>query len=589
MIKFKTKDKTFSAPSKIIKGIKGAKKAINDTAWKMRLNPERTIKEGMAKVAENPISASSQVLASPVAMAASNAVGGPVLAASVGAFPHSTYWIGGERLLKKNFPKYDKITQKAGKKVRESKTLDSVLGKEPKVNFKNAGPKADLSEKIKYNLRSGISDISNGVKAAGKSIAKMASFSSSKQKNYTIQEGHYTGPKDMEEVPGTIEVLGKATLGGSGVGALTGSLLKNLGNVESTGLFDGAKKGGKIGFLSGIVLKALLNHLHKPMSKVKYQEVDKYLRREFGIYRVAGITVGDSREKRKSFDEKFGTNDREVTKYPINICINNNKVNMYTLNLSDDALDKLNKSLDYYCKKFSGMEYSSRVINARTNTYSVCIVFTNYEAISSFILEISEILGIKINLLDSDILPETKIGKSESFDADESRVYSNIPIFSKYDLYQIFSKSGALGITALALSGPKNGFNLLVNQTLESAIKKIGTKEFIKIVGGKRKEFDTNFILGELKKLGYTEGFHYTVGEEGSDINISMVVGQVIITTSIRSKADLLMEKVLKGINYKKTEVNKKVNLWTFSIEDKNSFDIFLKILIGYVKPNIYI
>lgn len=34
-----------------------------------------------------------------------------------------------------------------------------------------------------------------------------------KEKQYTIPEGHYTGPKDMEEVPSALSVIGKTTLG----------------------------------------------------------------------------------------------------------------------------------------------------------------------------------------------------------------------------------------------------------------------------------------------------------------------------------------------------------------------------------------
>ena len=41
-----------------------------------------------------------------------------------------------------------------------------------------------------------------------------------RQKNYTIQEGHYTGPKDMDKVPGAIEVVGKSAFGGSIIGVL---------------------------------------------------------------------------------------------------------------------------------------------------------------------------------------------------------------------------------------------------------------------------------------------------------------------------------------------------------------------------------
>lgn len=473
------------------------------------------------------------------------------------------------------------------KKLNE--LLDSASGIEPEATFKNSGPNSEFKDRAWYNIRSAISDASKGVKAAGKTVLRTISASDTEgeaQKNYTIQEGHYTGPKDMEKVPGVIEVLGKATIGGSAVGALSGGILKETGAIENTGILDGAKKGGKIGFFTGIALKALLNHLHKPMSKVKYQEVDRTLRREFGMYRIAGLTVGDTREKRKTYDEKFGTNDRDVLKYPINICINNNQVTMYTLGLSDDLLERLNKSLDYYCKKYSGMEYSSRVINSKTNTYSVNITFTNYEAISSFIMEISEVLGVRINLLNNDVLPETKIGKSEVH--SEEKIFSNIPSFSKYDISQIFLKSGAKSISALAMGGPVAGFAALVHQTLTHTLDRMARKEVVRLVGGSRKDYDNDFLLNELKRLGYLEGPHYTKGIDKCNLNLSMVCGKVILTSKTGSKEDLMMPKILGNQEYKKTDINGKANLWTFLITSKGSFDVFLKTLIGSVKPNIY-
>ena len=36
-----------------------------------------------------------------------------------------------------------------------------------------------------------------------------------RQKNFTIPEGHYTGPKDMDKVPGVLEMVGKSALGGA--------------------------------------------------------------------------------------------------------------------------------------------------------------------------------------------------------------------------------------------------------------------------------------------------------------------------------------------------------------------------------------
>ena len=59
-----------------------------------------------------------------------------------------------------------------------------------------------------------------------------------KQKEYTIQEGHYTGPKDLDKVPGSLEVIGKATIGGTAAGGVIGGVLKEAG-VEGTAVTEG--------------------------------------------------------------------------------------------------------------------------------------------------------------------------------------------------------------------------------------------------------------------------------------------------------------------------------------------------------------
>ena len=104
------------------------------------------------------------------------------------------------------------------------------------------------------------------------------------QKEFTLQEGHYTGPKDQDKLPGAVEIIGKSALGGALAGSAVGAILKD------TTALEGAIQGGKYGALAGVILKVFLNYLHKPMSKVKFQEVDRKIRKEFGIYRAAGIS-----------------------------------------------------------------------------------------------------------------------------------------------------------------------------------------------------------------------------------------------------------------------------------------------------------
>lgn len=397
-----------------------------------------------------------------------------------------------------------------------------------------------------------------------------------KQKEYTIQEGHYTGPKDLEKVPGTLEVLGKATIGGTAAGGVIGGVLKTAG-VEGSSITEGLVVGGKTGFLAGLVSKFLLNALHKPMKTVKFQEVDKLLRAKFGIYRISGFTTGDSLEKRKTVDEKFGFNDRRVTDYKISFCIRDNQVTMYTLGISDEELDKLNVSLDYYCKKFSGMSYSSKPINTKTNSYSVSITFTNYKAISDFIFEVSEVLGCRINMLNDDVLIEMEAEKQFSE-----------TLLDKYDMMRVLGKVAGSSINSLSLGGPKAAWSTFVSKIIKESFDRIKDQELAKYFPSKRKDLGTMWLEDRLKRLGFYEGVHYTKDLKNRECNIRLDRGLFMVTSLIGSKPDLLLNKIMP--KDKKKEIQNKVNLWTMYVENRNEFDILLKkIITAGINPNIFI
>ena len=169
------RQKQFGAAYKLkrilVKGRAG-KKAANEIAWGLQLNPGGMIKEGIAKTAENPLTVASQVAATPLHVAAASTLG-PGASVVAAALPNSVPYVVGEQALKKNFPGYAKATEAAGKAVRKSKTLDAVLGKQPEVTLQNSGPRASIMEKAKYNLRSGIADISGGLQSAGKAGVKL--------------------------------------------------------------------------------------------------------------------------------------------------------------------------------------------------------------------------------------------------------------------------------------------------------------------------------------------------------------------------------------------------------------------------------
>lgn len=407
-----------------------------------------------------------------------------------------------------------------------------------------------------------------------------------RQKQYTIPEGHYTGPKDMDKVPGALEVVGKSALVGAGIGGAAGGLLK-----DST-VLSGALTGGKYGAITGAILKFFLNYLHNPMTSIKYQEVDKLIRREFGIYRAAGITVGDTLDKRAKIDEKFSFNDRDVTKYKLNFSIQDNAITMYTLGMTSKELDITSNTLDYYCKKYTGMEYSSYVINSRTNSYSVSITFTNYQVIANFIMELSKVLNTKINLLDNKALVDSRIKASVMNNDAEERTYS-VKEFNKYDLMKILGRGGVFSIS------PHLGFKG-IGETLGSSIMGIILTSLDKLGGDvslldglttKRDNFGNVYLEDRLKKLHYIENYDYTVGNLKVPVNMSMFSGIFIITvakdTKESEKIDSGFWKNLKG---KVGRVDTgKVIVYNYTIKTKNEFDFILKKFMSLdVEPNIF-
>ena len=407
-----------------------------------------------------------------------------------------------------------------------------------------------------------------------------------RQKQYTIPEGHYTGPKDMDKVPGALEVVGKSALVGAGIGGAAGGLLK-----DST-VLSGALTGGKYGAITGAILKFFLNYLHNPMTSIKYQEVDKLIRREFGIYRAAGITVGDTLDKRAKIDEKFSFNDRDVTKYKLNFSIQDNAITMYTLGMTSKELDITSNTLDYYCKKYTGMEYSSYVINSRTNSYSVSITFTNYQVIANFIMELSKVLNTKINLLDNKALVDSRIKASVMNNEAEERTYS-VKEFNKYDLMKILGRGGVFSIS------PHLGFKG-IGETLGSSIMGIILTSLDKLGGDvalldglttKRDNFGNVYLEDRLKKLHYIENYDYTVGNLKVPVNMSMFSGIFIITVAKDTKE---LEKIDSGFwKNLKGKVGRvdtgKVIVYNYTIKTKNEFDFILKKFMSLdVEPNIF-
>jgi hypothetical protein len=423
-------------------------------------------------------------------------------------------------------------------------------------------------------------------------------------KNYTIPEGHYTGPKDMEDIPGAAELAAKGTFAGAGIGGLVGGISRD-GHIISDAI-----TGAKAGFLSGIAAKFFVNYLHKPMNHVKYQEVDKAIRRQFGVYQVSGITVGDSIDRRANISEKFEFNDRDVSKYKINIAIHDNTVTLYTFGLTKDEFNKVDKTLDYYCKKYFSMEYSSKVINARALAYAVDITFTNYQVICNFIMELSSTLGTRINLLDNNAIISRRLeDASTNFQypnqenlaggdgSDQEKTFSfnvgGLGRLNKYDIIKIISNGIGSLVGGFGFGGgPKEAISESVIEMLNSGVSKLRNDEAIKAgLPARAQDFNNEFLKSRLGNLHYIEGFNYTIGDTKCPINISLVSGVFMVSVVSGSKEEEKVEKSFKGLiggKVKKSTIGK-ATVYTYCIQNRNEFDFVLKKLMSSgEKPNIF-
>lgn len=399
-----------------------------------------------------------------------------------------------------------------------------------------------------------------------------------RNKSFSIQEGHYTGPKSTDNLPGMLETVAKGAGLGAGIGALTGGLMNDRNAV------DDAITGAKLGAVGGIAAKFLLNYFHKPMTSIKYQEVDRGIRRQFGIYQVAGVVVGETVDKRAKIEDKFDFNSRNITDYKITFTIHDNQIIMYTFGVDKDELDKINKVLDSYCRKYFGMEYDAKVINLKVNSYSVNIKFTNCLAVCQFIIELSNELKTKINLLDNNAIVTNRIQEATE---EEDRIFSEGSI-TKYDAVKILGS----GFSKLSIGkGFTKSLPEVIMSGLVTAFKKVGVSELIRLgIKPNRGWLDNNFLIDQLKKNYFIEGHHYSIGNEKKPVQMSIAGGIFIISSVFNSKEDKKisgMQKELKHIINKSKIDN--VSTYTYAIRSESEFRTVLKKFMDLdLKPNLY-
>ncbi len=396
-----------------------------------------------------------------------------------------------------------------------------------------------------------------------------------KEKQYTLQEGHYAGPKDLNEgVPGAFKTIAAATAVGYGLGKVADKVTENsrepvLGSDESKSSWS--TRGAQAGFVAGVMSKLILNTMHNPMTSIKFQELDKALRRSFGMYRAGGFTVGDSRENRNKMKESFVINSRDLTDFKINVSIAKGKLVMYTLGLSPQQEADLNDILDYYCKKYYGMKYTSAMIGKTPGSWSIEIVFTNHQVAANFLLEVGETLGVRQNLLDNDI-------------EDAVKTFTWVPLLDKTELKDIFSK-GVLKLVTGKIPYSSKGLIDLMIDPLERlrAIEcsEVGIKE-------PRENYGNKFLELVIKKLD-SRGTKWTAGENESDLNLYLFRGTLIVCASHGSKPEGMM-KSIRELSPVASKSQGSASLWTYRMKTTGDLEVVLrKILQTGTVLNIYI
>ena len=562
----------------------GVKRKANELAWKMKLNPRETIKkgivEGTAKTIENPDLVLANTVGTAAQVAALSKIDPALAAASMTpGVPGIGTLYTAARVKVGGTPK---ILKTAADKVRSSKgygeAINTALGKQPKA-YVGLPSRQSAWDKIKYNIKSGAADISNTAQGAGKSILKTVTASETdnnmkifKEKQYTLQEGHYTGPKDLEEVPGIIKTVGGATLAGYAVGAVADEASENsrkpvLGDEPTSW----KTRGAQAGFVAGIIGKLLLNSMHNPMSEVKFQELDKALRRSFGMYQAGGFTVGDSRENREKMKESFVINSKNLTDFKIIVSVAKGKLMMYTLGLSEKQEEDLNDILDYYCKKYYGMKYTSTRIGSKSGSWSINIVFTNHQIAANFLIEVRDVLSERIDFLNADI-------------SEEIKTFSSVPYLDKVELKNIFSR----GILKLASSKfPMDSWSLI--DMVTEGLGKVRTAEAGTIgIKEPRENYGNKFLETTLKKLD-PSGRTWTVGENGSNLNIYLFSGTLMICASYGSKEESLVGKI-QGLKDAKKTTKTSASFWTYTMKSPGDLEVMIKKLMSLgVTLNLYI
>jgi len=445
-----------------------------------------------------------------------------------------------------------------------------------------------------------------------------------RSKNYTIPEGHYTGPQQP-----TTDAWHKAAFMGGAMGAAVNGLrawvstddddYKGMSSAQR--VMAGASKGFVLGALSGIAVKGITEYINKPLTDIEFQKLDKNIRQEFGMYKIPVIGKTINNEKIKDMREKIVYNSKNITDYKLNFGIRRNQIVMYTFGVTDEELDSLSNALDEKVMTQPNMNYNASLINKSQNSYAVSITFTTYDIAAKYIVEAASIVSGKVNILDKDYLisgrinefnvdkitedPDEKAGinpyqisinnninNNVINDEDEIEDDDSVKTFSltgdeKYSALEFLRSDG--GDTVLDIvksirkrkigSTASNHLARLIRHSINRAVEKGKMKSGMAV---ERRTLYTDFLIDELTKLHYTKGFNYTIDKDNSECNMSMVSGIFVVSVEKGDKSDLVDEEFYNKAKdrVKRSEIDNVVS-YTYSVVSRQDFEFLLKKLFS--------
>lgn len=445
-----------------------------------------------------------------------------------------------------------------------------------------------------------------------------------RSKNYTIPEGHYTGPQQA-----TTASLKSAALGAGVTGAAINGLraylstddpdYNGMSTVQRTAV--GASKGFLYGALAGILIKGATEYMNKPLSDIEFQKLDKSIRSEFGMYKVPliGTNIGTSNEKIRDMKDKVVYNSKNITDFKINFGIRRNQIVMYTFGITDSELDELSNALDEIVMTQPNMKYNASLINKSQNSYAVAITFTTYDVAGKYIVQAANIVSGRVNVIDRDYAISNRIDEfnvdkivedpdlKAGIDSPKININNNIynttnndgvidddsvKTFSltgddKYSAMEFLRSDG--GDTVLDIvksirarklgSTASNHLGRLIRHAVNRAIEKGKVKAGLP---AERRELNTSFLIDTLNKLRYTKGFNYTVDKDNSECNISMVGGIFVVSIDKGDKSELV-DKEFYGKakdRVRRSEISDIIS-YTYAIVSRSDFEFLLKKLFS--------